>query len=101
MEASPLIQQTRPDVLKPKVVNLYESLFQVGAHQMHSTVDGVLIGRIQNDYFEPTEGFWRELFLLKPDAGSLRDIVGHLSADNLLHLHEVSRDPCRTGRATS
>lgn len=29
MEASPLTQQSRPDTFKPKIVQLYEDLFQV------------------------------------------------------------------------
>jgi hypothetical protein len=30
MEASPLTQQTRPEVFQQKIVELYESLFKVG-----------------------------------------------------------------------
>jgi hypothetical protein len=29
MEASPLTQQSRPEVFQPKIVKLYEALFQV------------------------------------------------------------------------
>lgn len=31
MEASPLTQQSRPEVFQPKIVKLYEALFQVSA----------------------------------------------------------------------
>lgn len=65
MEPSPLTQQTRPAVFKPKVVQLYEQLFE--------------------EAVEKPEGFWHELFLLKPDAASLRNALADLSADDLLH----------------
>jgi hypothetical protein len=31
MEASPLTQQSRPEVFQPKIVKLYEALFQVSS----------------------------------------------------------------------
>jgi len=36
--------------------------------------------------WHPSEGFWQEFFLLKPDAANLRRIIAMLSADDLLHL---------------
>ncbi|KAJ9645935.1 hypothetical protein H2199_002978 [Coniosporium tulheliwenetii] len=65
MEPSPLTQQTRPAVFKPKVIKLYEQLFE--------------------EAVEKPEGFWHELFLLKPDAASLRSVLADLSVDDLLH----------------
>ncbi|GAB7349143.1 hypothetical protein MBLNU459_g8085t1 [Dothideomycetes sp. NU459] len=53
MEVSPLKQETRPDTFEPKVVQLYRQLLKVG------------------DDDEKPEGFWRELFLLKPDTDRL------------------------------
>ncbi|KAE8147414.1 hypothetical protein BDV25DRAFT_33390 [Aspergillus avenaceus] len=66
---SPLTQQTRPETFKPKVVQLYENLFH-----------------ISEDTEEPSEGFWRELFLLPPDRGQLNSILDKLSPDETLHL---------------
>lgn len=75
-------------MLKPKVVDLYESLFQVDSPNAN-TQFYVLTVQVHDEDFEQTEGFWRELFLLKPDPASLREIVGRISADDLLHHHEV------------
>lgn len=68
MEASPLTQQSRPDTFKPKIVQLYEDLFRT------------------QDYAEPSEGFWREFFLLAPDRGQLHLILDQLSPDVTLNL---------------
>ncbi|KAL4909058.1 hypothetical protein BDW74DRAFT_145892 [Aspergillus multicolor] len=65
---SPLTQQSRPDYFKPKVVQLYENLFQ------------------SSEYAEPSEGFWRELFLLPPDQAQLNSILEALSPDETLNL---------------
>ncbi|EIT80773.1 hypothetical protein F9C07_2226538 [Aspergillus flavus] len=65
---SPLTQQTRPETFKPKVVQLYENLFQT------------------SDYNEPSEGFWREFFLLPPDRSQLSSILDQLSPDETLNL---------------
>jgi hypothetical protein len=67
MEASPLTLQTRPDTFQPKIAQLYESLFK------------------EEEEIPKSEGFWEEFFLLKPDPTSLRDILGALTADDLLH----------------
>lgn len=67
MEASPLTQQARPQTFQPKIVHLYESLFK------------------EDEEEEKPEGFWQEFFLHKPDAASLRDILGELSPEDLLH----------------
>ncbi|KAI9931321.1 hypothetical protein ASPWEDRAFT_22825 [Aspergillus wentii DTO 134E9] len=66
---SPLTQQSRPETFKPKIVQLYENLFRT------------------SDFAEPSEGFWREFFLLPPDRGQLRSVLDHLSADDTLNLH--------------
>ncbi|KAJ6008178.1 hypothetical protein N7540_012154 [Penicillium herquei] len=68
MEASPLTQQTRPQTFQPKIVQLYESLFK------------------SPEYAEPSEGFWREFFLLPPDAAQLHVLLDELSPDDALAL---------------
>ncbi|KAL2835176.1 hypothetical protein BDW59DRAFT_137278 [Aspergillus cavernicola] len=65
---SPLTQQSRPETFKPKIVQLYENLFQ------------------GSDYAEPSEGFWREFFLLPPDRAQLNTLLEALSPDETLHL---------------
>ncbi|RKF62716.1 UPF0588 membrane protein C20F10.02c [Golovinomyces cichoracearum] len=67
MEPSPLVLQARPDVFQQKVVSLYEEIFNF-------------------DGQETTEGFWKELFLLKPDKSALRRIIDGLSPEDLLSL---------------
>ena len=67
METSPLTQQARPQTFQPKIVHLYESLFK------------------EDEEEEKPEGFWQEFFLHKPEAVSLRKILGELSAEDLLH----------------
>ncbi|KAI9369245.1 hypothetical protein BJX61DRAFT_549738 [Aspergillus egyptiacus] len=64
---SPLTLQSRPETFKPKIVQLYENLFQV-----------------HPDYTEPSEGFWREFFLLPPDRAQLNAILEALSPDDTL-----------------
>ncbi|QQK45750.1 UPF0588 membrane protein [Penicillium digitatum] len=68
MDASPLTQQSRPESFKPKIVQLYENLFKVA------------------DDAEPSEGFWRELFLLPPDRNQLHAILDQLSPDDTIGL---------------
>ncbi|EAU35803.1 conserved hypothetical protein [Aspergillus terreus NIH2624] len=65
---SPLTQQSRPETFKPKIVQLYENLFQT------------------SDYSEPSEGFWREFFLLPPDRGQLNSVLDKISPDDTLNL---------------
>ena len=71
---SPLTQQLRPDVFEPKIVQLYLHLFNALAND---DVDGAI----------PTEGFWREFFLLKPDKQRLFDILEPMTASELLHIN--------------
>ncbi|KAJ5605662.1 hypothetical protein N7510_008443 [Penicillium lagena] len=66
MEASPLTQQARPEIFKPKIVQLYENLFK------------------SPDDSEPSEGFWREFFLLPPDRARLHALLDALSPDDIL-----------------
>ncbi|KAE9978742.1 hypothetical protein EG328_001340 [Venturia inaequalis] len=40
----------------------------------------------EEEAIEKSEGFWQELFLLKPDPKALKDILDDLSPDDLLHL---------------
>ncbi|CCU76332.1 hypothetical protein BGHDH14_bgh03250 [Blumeria hordei DH14] len=66
MEPSPLTLQARPDVFQQKVVSLYQQLFK------------------DEDEVETTEGFWKELFLLKPDKPALLQVIDSLSPEDLL-----------------
>ncbi|EFR03889.1 hypothetical protein MGYG_06887 [Nannizzia gypsea CBS 118893] len=68
MESSPLTQQTRPETFQPKIVKLYETLL------------------FNSDYAHPTEGFWREFFLLQPDRAYLSKMIGSISPHDILHL---------------
>ena len=46
-----------------------------------------LIQSIKDDgELEKSEGFWQELFLLKPDGLALRRILDTFTAEDLLHL---------------
>lgn len=72
MESSPLTQQNKPDALhEPKIVQLYLYLFSV------------LVNETGGDAV-PSEGFWREFFLLNPDTTRLRQILEPLTADDIL-----------------
>ncbi|KIW14485.1 hypothetical protein PV08_07269 [Exophiala spinifera] len=73
MESSPLTQLLRPNSFEPKIVQLYLRLFTALANE-----DG--------DGSIPTEGFWREFFLLKPDKQRLYDILEPMTAFDLLHM---------------
>lgn len=70
---SPLTRQAPPDTSEPKIVELYRQLFQVVAN---------------SDYEDntPSEGFWREFFLLRPDKQRLYDILEPLNANDILHI---------------
>jgi hypothetical protein len=71
---SPLTQLLRPDSFEPKIVQLYLHLFSV---LVNEDVDEAV----------PSEGFWRELFLLKPDKQRLYDVLEPMTAFDLLHMH--------------
>ncbi|QKX55668.1 uncharacterized protein TRUGW13939_02765 [Talaromyces rugulosus] len=73
MEASPLTQQARPEIFQPKIVQLYETLFKLENH------------------VEPSEGFWREFFLLPPDTVHLHRILDGFTADDTLLLQAVTQ----------
>ncbi|KAF3387329.1 hypothetical protein F1880_001577 [Penicillium rolfsii] len=75
MEASPLTQQSRPETFKPKIVQLYETLFKVP----------------EEDDVEPSEGFWREFFLLPPDRARLHPLLDGLTADETLNLQTQTK----------
>jgi hypothetical protein len=85
MIQSPLTRQEPPDVFEPKVVGLYKRLFRVRhlllVSNMQTTKDPQ---EVEDD--EKTAGFWRELFLLKPDIPRLRQILNDTDADFLLHV---------------
>ncbi|KAN0070559.1 protein of unknown function (DUF1741) domain containing protein [Elaphomyces granulatus] len=73
MEASPLTQQSRPETFQPKIVQLYETLFRI------------------TDYADPSEGFWREFFLLPSSRAQLQQILGELTSDEILSLQSQTR----------
>ncbi|KAJ0323898.1 hypothetical protein COL5a_008012 [Colletotrichum fioriniae] len=75
MEASPLTRQAPPEVFKPKIVQLYESLFKDA-----------------EDDPERSEGFWREFFLLRPDRAALKRILDGLGPADMLALEEHTRE---------
>ncbi|KAI7583871.1 DUF1741-domain-containing protein, partial [Hortaea werneckii] len=68
MEQSPLTQQARPEVFEPKIVGLYRQLFR----------------EVEDD--EKPNGFWRELFLLRPDLPKLQQILDDTDPEFLLHV---------------
>ena len=70
MESSPLTQQFQ-GTFEPKIGELYLYLFNALANE--GTEDAV-----------PTEGFWRELFLLNPDKNRLYQILDPLTSDDVL-----------------
>jgi hypothetical protein len=70
---APLTQQSRPDSFEPKITQLYLHLFNVLANE---EVDDAV----------PSEGFWREFFLLKPEKQRLYDILEPLTASDLTHM---------------
>ncbi|DAA73972.1 TPA_exp: Uncharacterized protein A8136_3754 [Trichophyton benhamiae CBS 112371] len=73
MESSPLTQQTRPETFQPKIVKLYETLL------------------FNSDYAHPTEGFWREFFLLQPDRVYLSKMIASISSHDILHLQSQTQ----------
>ncbi|KAI9804810.1 MAG: hypothetical protein M1825_001178 [Sarcosagium campestre] len=77
MEQSPLVLQARPHSFQPKIVELYQSLFETHP-------DGA-------EEADKPEGFWLEFFLLKPDKAKLHRIVADLGPDDLLQLHCQTR----------
>ncbi|CAK7262558.1 hypothetical protein SEPCBS57363_000127 [Sporothrix epigloea] len=72
MEQSPLTHQPRPDVFQPKIVQLYDELLD---HPDHL----------------PSDGFWAEFFLLRPDRRALRERLDALTAGDLLVLEAQTR----------
>ena len=81
---SPLTQQNRPDVFEPKIVGLYRQIFAVRVRYHLSELCDPDETQHAEDDSKP-EGFWRELFLLKPDMTRLGQTLEDLSADDLLH----------------
>ncbi|OAL68156.1 hypothetical protein A7C99_0553 [Trichophyton rubrum] len=73
MESSPLTQQTRPETFQPKIVKLYETLL------------------FNSDYAHPTEGFWREFFLLQPDRVYLSKMIASINSHDILHLQSQTQ----------
>ena len=86
MADSPLTRQEAPDVFEPKVVGLYRRLFRVRllSRDLQTWVLSNLSQEVEDD--EKSEGFWTELFLLKPDTAKLRQILEDTDAEYLIHL---------------
>ena len=76
---SPLTQQLRPDSFEPKIVQLYLHLFNVLPND--DTVEDPT----------PSEGFWREFFLLKPDKQRLSDLLEPFTAHETLQCQTQTR----------
>ncbi|KAG9257622.1 uncharacterized protein F5Z01DRAFT_404717 [Emericellopsis atlantica] len=74
MESSPLTRQPQPEVLTPKIVGLYESLFK------------------DDDDVDKSEGFWKEFFLLKPDRHAFRATLNEVSPSDMLQLEGRTRE---------
>ncbi|KAK3304765.1 uncharacterized protein B0T15DRAFT_558738 [Chaetomium strumarium] len=45
----------------------------------------------ESEEIEKSEGFWKEFFLLRPDRSSLRRILDDIGPNDLLQLHEQTR----------
>jgi len=75
--ASPLTRDVR-ESFQPKIVQLYSHLFSLDQHADYEDL-------------EPSEGFWREFFLLKPAKQRFHDILEPLTADDLLHIQTQTR----------
>ncbi|RCI14494.1 hypothetical protein L249_6091 [Ophiocordyceps polyrhachis-furcata BCC 54312] len=73
MEASPLTRQPPPEVLTPKIVQLYSSLFK-------DDEDG-----------DRSDGFWKEFFLLRPDLSTLQGLLSEMSPADVLLLESRTR----------
>lgn len=43
----------------------------------------------QDEHTDFSEGFWRELFLLKPDRAGLQNQIQRLSVEDVLHGSQV------------
>ena len=84
MEQSPLTQQARPEVFEPKVVGLYRSLFRVCLMRSTDSPFSDRSKEVEDD--EKSEGFWSELFLLKPDLPRLREILENTDPEFLIHV---------------
>ncbi|GAM85236.1 hypothetical protein ANO11243_032400 [Dothideomycetidae sp. 11243] len=74
MEQSPLTLQERPETFEAKIVQLYRELFQ------------------DPDEYDKAEGFWRELFLLRPDLVQLKSLLDQSEPDYLLHINHICHD---------
>ncbi|PHH81502.1 hypothetical protein CDD83_3560 [Cordyceps sp. RAO-2017] len=74
MEASPLTRQPPPEVLTPKIVELYSLLFK-------DDEDG-----------DKSDGFWKEFFLLRPERPTLRSMLKEMPAAHVLLIESRTRD---------
>ena len=84
MTDSPLTRQVAPEVFEPKVVELYKKLFRVSTTKRMSTYSAKTCQEVEDD--EKPQGFWTELFLLKPDIAQLRHILESTDGEYLIHL---------------
>ena len=92
MESSPLTQQRRPETFEPKVLHLYLKLF--GVRRQYTEVleaDKRTLGQNEEDVVL-SDGFWRELFLLKPERKRLAQILEALTPDDVLQIQLCCAD---------
>jgi hypothetical protein len=75
MEPSPLTQDSRPHQFQPKIIRLYETLFQ----DDDDTDTGL------------SDGFWQEFFLHRTDAAGLKRILASMAPDDMLHVQAHSQ----------
>ncbi|KAJ9655793.1 hypothetical protein H2198_005413 [Neophaeococcomyces mojaviensis] len=75
---SPLTRETH-DFFQPKIVQLYSELFHFNVQ--YDEVDQL-----------PSEGFWREFFLHRPEKQKFNNILEPLTAEDLLHLQHQTQN---------
>ncbi|KAI5291201.1 hypothetical protein KEM54_005938 [Ascosphaera aggregata] len=86
--ALPLTQQARPQQFQPKIIQLYQRLFLSQITDITPTPTAPATAPTPD--FEPTEGFWREFFLLPPDFQGLSRIVDRLTPDEVLNIQTLT-----------
>lgn len=74
--ASPLTRDVH-ESFQPKIIELYSSLFTLTQ---------------QDETLLPSEGFWREFFLLRPAKQKFRDILEPLTANDVLSIQQQTRN---------
>ncbi|KAK5073192.1 hypothetical protein LTR64_000399 [Lithohypha guttulata] len=78
------------DVTSPLTRDIHES-FQPKIVQLYANLLALHLPDAEEDHIQP-EGFWREFFLLKPAKQKFYDILEPLTADDLLHIQNQTRN---------